>query len=73
MNKATINIVNWPGIIQNTHKRLDALYNPENYKIQITEDKEETLVTLTLILKNTTSAGNNILKHKTNEGVHEPA
>ena len=73
LNKTIINIVNWPGIIQNTQKRLDALYDPENYQLQITEDKEETLVTLTLILKNAISAENNILKHKTNEGVYEPA
>ena len=73
LNKTIINIVNFPGIIQNMRKRLDALYEPENYQLQITEDKEETLVTLTLILKNTTSAGNNILKRETNEGVYEPA
>jgi two-component system LytT family sensor kinase len=71
LDKTIIRIVNWPFIIQNTQKRLDALYSPEDYELKMTGNEEDTMINLTLLLKNTT--GVNILKRNTSEGAYEPA
>jgi two-component system, LytTR family, sensor kinase len=73
LDKTIISIVNWPAIIQNTRKRLEALYRQEDYQLQMMEDTRENLIELTLLLKNDISTGNDILKLKTNEATYEPA
>jgi two-component system, LytTR family, sensor kinase len=73
LDKTVISILNWPAIIQNTQKRLDTLYGPEDYQLQMMEDTKENLIELNLLLKSSTLIDVGISNLKTNEDVYEPA